>query len=255
MIAFETFEQAKFNFDELVDRYNSFVNQQRTLINTAANASSSACFNQSPPSIDTSGHHKTPSTGSSSSSHSPNSQQISPNQQQKSASAQAQSASAAGSEETNAKQQQQQPPQPSASTSQLQAVLENATGGSTNLKNVPPVGILRAQQYESIASNMHMFNSPDARKCSISFDRELSRGDISQNQTVSYDEEAINILNIFIRNNETKTDDEALVSISLILQSFTHTKVKSRQSLLRPNNSMSLLRANAISCAAKRSAA
>lgn len=63
-----------------------------------------------------------------------------------------------------------------------------------------------------------MFNSPDARKCSISFDKELSRGDISQNQTANYDEEAINILNIFIRNNETKTDDEALVSISLILQ-------------------------------------
>lgn len=229
MIAFETFEQAKFNFDELVDRYNSFVNQQRTLINTAANASSSACFNQSPPSIDTSGHHKTPSTGSSSSSHSPNSQQISPNQQHKSASAPSQS-SAAGSED-NAKQQQQQPPQPSASTSQLQAVLENATGGSTNLKNVPPVGILRAQQYESIASNMHMFNSPDARKCSISFDRELSRGDISQNQTANYDEEAINILNIFIRNNETKTDDEALVSISLILQGHATVMLKNTNDL------------------------
>ena len=77
---------------------------------------------------------------------------------------------------------------------------------NNNLKNVPPVGILRAQQYESIASNMHMFNSTETRKCSISFDRDLSR-DNSQSQ--SHDDEAINILNIFIRDYETKSDDES----------------------------------------------
>jgi hypothetical protein len=95
---------------------------------------------------------------------------------------------------------------------------------NNNLKNVPSVGILRAQQYESIASNMHMFNSPDARKCSISFDnRDLSR-DNSQSQ--SYDDEAINILNIFIRDYETKSDDESEANL-------IHEFVTSKRDLLR----------------------
>jgi len=190
MVAFDSFETTKDYFDEVVSRYSNFVNLQTG--GSAGQTTAGGMISNQSPMIDTT----TKSSNSSPSSNSPGSHQVSPNPTTSTGGANVNDSS------INI---------PSTS-GQLQEVLQAAVENNVainNLKNVPPVGILRAQQYESIASNMHIFNSPDARKCSISFDRELSR-DNSQNQT-TYDDEAINILNIFVRDYEIKSDDESLV--------------------------------------------
>jgi len=190
MVAFDSFETTKDYFDEVVSRYSNFVNLQTG--GSAGQTTAGGMISNQSPMIDTT----TKSSNSSPSSNSPGSHQVSPNLTTSTGGANVNDSS------INI---------PSTS-GQLQEVLQAAVENNVainNLKNVPPVGILRAQQYESIASNMHIFNSPDARKCSISFDRELSR-DNSQNQT-TYDDEAINILNIFVRDYEIKSDDESLV--------------------------------------------
>lgn len=186
MVAFDAFEETKSKFDEIVARYSNFVNEQTTLLNTAVNAAMNGATSAlttattTTTSIDTTG--TTAAVGGVKSS----------------------SLSPVAEAASNTKQ----------AAADVAAVLDAVPSSAGLVKNVPPVGILRAQQYESIASNMHMFNSSDARKCSISFDRDLSR-DNSQNQTTAFDEEAINILNIFVRNNENKPDDESLVRIFL----------------------------------------
>ncbi|CAF0748849.1 unnamed protein product [Brachionus calyciflorus] len=91
--------------------------------------------------------------------------------------------------------------------------LENLVSDSPNshLRNHPAAGILRTQQYESIASNMNVLATPESRKQSIT----------NNNEDYSYNEEAINILNIFIREFPTELDDETLAKIFL---DFAQTK-------------------------------
>jgi acetyl-CoA carboxylase/biotin carboxylase 1 len=95
------------------------------------------------------------------------------------------------------------------------------------IRNVPAAGIQRAQQYESIASNMNVFASPvtpESRKLSITSNSAIHLNDkeTSSNSSISnmpiiggYDESAINILNIFVREftNLPKPDDETLASL------------------------------------------
>lgn len=195
MIAFDTFERTKECFDELVARYSNFVAQQQPSTSTTP-----VNTNQSPMAIDTVTNAK--SSHSSPGSHSPSSNQASPNANTRSS-----VPAATNSENT--------PP----------SMLESAGAAATG-KSGPSVGMLRAQQYESIASNMLMFNTPETRKCSISFDRELSRDNSLPSQP-SYDEEAINILNIFMRDSiESKSDDESLAK-------RFYEFVKSKRDLLR----------------------
>ena len=102
---------------------------------------------------------------------------------------------------------------------------ESLISNSSLIRNIPPVGILRAQQYESIASNMSNLATPDARKMSIPSPVAsnpsnnntstnngpplLSNGDSDQSNA------AINILNVFIREfpQLNKTDDETLAGL------------------------------------------
>jgi acetyl-CoA carboxylase carboxyltransferase component len=82
----------------------------------------------------------------------------------------------------------------------------------THLKNNPPVGILRAQQYESIASNLNSFATPSKPQQSQS-----PASNTPTNNNNNSQDEAINILNIFVReftpDYESKPDDETLARI------------------------------------------
>lgn len=82
---------------------------------------------------------------------------------------------------------------------------DSNTSANGQIKNIPPVGIQKLQQFESIASNM----SSHARKASISSIKEFS-------PSVVYSEsDSINILNIFVRDfpNLTDLEDETLAEL------------------------------------------
>ena len=95
------------------------------------------------------------------------------------------------------------------------------------MRNVPSVGILRSQQYESIASNMNVLATPDYRKSSMTSNSSVLNMNLNENNASSsiaannYD--AINILNIFVREfaNIPKPDDETLNSL---FYDFVQTK-------------------------------
>jgi len=100
------------------------------------------------------------------------------------------------------------------------------------IRNIPPVGIQRAQQYESIASNMSNLASND-RKHSISISSSNSSLTKNEQTTVNNSDEkyhdssaeAINILNIFVREfvNLPKQDDETLAKL---FHDFAQSKKK-----------------------------
>lgn len=208
MVAFESFEMTKTYFDEVVSRYNNFVQQQQQL----QSVGSSNFMN--PVTINTAIESK--STHSSPSSHSPASNQVSPTT--KSTTTTPSTTPMVNNPNDSSINISSHTHEVQTGQKQLQAVFQAA-----DEKNHPPVGILRAQQYESIASNMNILNTPDNRKSSIGYD---STRDLSQNQTNNDSDEAINILNIFVRDYEQKSDDETLAK-------RFHVFVTSKRDLLR----------------------
>jgi acetyl-CoA carboxylase/biotin carboxylase 1 len=98
---------------------------------------------------------------------------------------------------------------------------ESNNNSSPNMvKNIPPVGIARSQQYESIASNMNSYVSPDKRKLSDGsivikeHHHHLTSQSVSNH--LNTEDDSINILNIFVGefvNFAQKPDDETLASL------------------------------------------
>ena len=110
------------------------------------------------------------------------------------------------------------------------------------MQNMPSVGILRSQQYESIASNMNVLATPSSvtneninssrRKSSLtSFNSNANLNDKDFANMNANNFDAVNILNIFVREfaNIPKPDDETLASL---FYEFAQTKkdaLKSKQ--------------------------
>ena len=108
----------------------------------------------------------------------------------------------------------------------------NSFSSTNNLiRNIPPVGILRAQQYESISSNMNSLTTPDARKASLMSPVIPNNHTPQANLPLTADQladssvETINILNVFIREfpQLNKTDDETLANL---FHEFAQSKIE-----------------------------
>ena len=99
------------------------------------------------------------------------------------------------------------------------------------IRNIPPVGMQRAQQYESIASNM----SNTAAESSLSIRKQSAapakEGSPILSALANSETDNVNILNIFVKefNDMPQCDDEALVAL---FYKFAQTK----KELLRAKN-------------------